>query len=82
MASKAATLGDPRRPAEVKPYVRSAAAEEGPHPLGLLSLLLGLASMVIKVKVVGWTALFVSLCAIMHIPPSHNDFKQTLSSSM
>lgn len=45
--SQAATLGDPRRPAEIKKYVRS--AEEGPHPLGLISLTLGVGSMAVKV---------------------------------
>uniref|UniRef100_A0A383VXE8 Uncharacterized protein n=1 Tax=Tetradesmus obliquus TaxID=3088 RepID=A0A383VXE8_TETOB len=80
MASKAATLGDPRRPAEIKKYVRS--AEEGPHPLGLISLTLGVGSMAVKMKAVGWVALLVSLAAIVHIPGSHPDFKQALSSSM
>jgi hypothetical protein len=46
---QAATLGDPRRPADIQKYVRSTEAGEGPHTLGLLSLVMAMASMAIKV---------------------------------
>jgi hypothetical protein len=47
---QAATLGDPRRPADIQKYVRSTEAGEGPHTLGLLSLVMAVASMAIKVN--------------------------------
>eukprot|EP00878_Enallax_costatus_P008032 GHUV01008399.1.p1 GENE.GHUV01008399.1~~GHUV01008399.1.p1 ORF type:complete len:121 (+),score=61.29 GHUV01008399.1:298-660(+) len=78
MASKAATLGDPRRPQEVKKYTKASAADEPPSTLSMIGLMLGVGSMMLRMKLLAWIALFVSMAAIANSPVDSTDYKQVM----
>lgn len=78
MASKAATLGDPRRPQEVKKYSRVSDTDEPPSALTMVGLMIAMFSMLLRMKLLAWLAIFVCMAAITHLPTDTSDYKQVM----
>lgn len=74
--------GDPRRPAEVRRYVRAAVNPDGQAPdmLMLLGLVLGMGGLLMKIKLAAWFSLLVCISALANLNPETADFKQVVSS--
>eukprot|EP00775_Hariotina_reticulata_P011651 gene11651-11796_t len=77
MASKASTMGDPRRPQEIKKYKRPPTSDDALQPAALLAMMLGMSSLLLRQKLFAWASIFVSLVSYIH-GSADADYKQTM----
>lgn len=74
--------GDPRRPAEIKPYSPELYGfEEPPVEVYLMgSLFSGMLAMLLKWKIASWVSILFVLCAIANMRAGNADVKAFISS--
>lgn len=74
--------GDPRRPAEIVPYVMPVknAGEPTGDLLIIFALLVGMAGLLLKIPICSWISLLCCLASIANTESAALDIKQIISS--
>ncbi|GMH41622.1 hypothetical protein BSKO_09532 [Bryopsis sp. KO-2023] len=74
--------GDPRRPNEVRKYIRPVVNMDTQPPDSMLfgALFCGMIALILKIKLAAWASLFFCISALANMKSEQMDFKQIVSS--